>query len=520
MNISEPQVEVFNNEDEIDLKLLCKRIFRRKSLFALITSIATFSNIVLTAFETPSYKGNFEIIVSNQNKSMNNMSNLIPQSLLNLSALNLKGGNDNMTQEFILKSPLVLLPVYEFVKEEYNLRGENTKNLSYKKWVTSKLSVRFVERTNVLNIDFIDQDKDLIIKTLNMISNEYQKYSKRDREKELTKGLAYLIEQQKKLKLKTNNSMREFNKFAIENGLGDIDGFPSVSFSENIDKSQNADLESNNSLQKKNAGQRFASQFNLLKEYETAYIDYSSKLKPNSRYLKELKLKIDNLKSSLKRPNEILLKYRELTKNANRDENILLKIESQIDVYRLEIANQQEPWELISTPTIEDLRISPKRKQSALITLLLSSIFASFICILFDLSKGFIYELSELKLKLSLNYLDSIYLNNLNLSSKVLNNFHKNISNSKTKNKIYLIDTTSYLQNESNKVINFKESIDKFYEIVPFDKQLNLENYEKLVFILSSGNLKQEDIIYINQYQKVIGADVLGWFYLDSETEL
>ena len=91
-------------------------------------------------------------------------------------------------------------------------------------------------------------------------------------------------------------------------------------------------------------------------------------------------------------PNEILLKYRELTKNANKDENILSNIESQIDVYRLEIANQQEPWELISTPTIEDLRISPKRKQSALITLLLSSIFASFICIIFDRSKNIIFS--------------------------------------------------------------------------------------------------------------------------------
>ena len=73
MNISEPQVEVLNSEDDIDLKLVFKRIFRRKSLFALITSIATLSNILFTAFETPIYKGNFEIIVSKQNKSKTNI---------------------------------------------------------------------------------------------------------------------------------------------------------------------------------------------------------------------------------------------------------------------------------------------------------------------------------------------------------------------------------------------------------------------------------------------------------------
>ena len=37
-------------------------------------------------------------------------------------------------------------------------------------------------------------------------------------------------------------------------------------------------------------------------------MDLLSKLKPNSKYLKSLKLKIDNLRESLKRPNEILIK--------------------------------------------------------------------------------------------------------------------------------------------------------------------------------------------------------------------
>ena len=43
--------------------------------------------------------------------------------------------------------------------------------------------------------------------------------------------------------------------------------------------------------------------------------------------MKQLKDKIDNLRLNLKRPNEILLTYKDLIKKSNRDENILTEVE-------------------------------------------------------------------------------------------------------------------------------------------------------------------------------------------------
>ena len=54
------------------------------------------------------------------------------------------------------------------------------------------------------------------------------------------------------------------------------------------------------------AGMRFANQFALLEEYELLNSKYSSRLKENSKILKELRKKIEDLKLELKRPNEIL----------------------------------------------------------------------------------------------------------------------------------------------------------------------------------------------------------------------
>ena len=105
----------------------------------------------------------------------------------------------------------------------------------------------------------------------------------------------------------------------------------------------------------------------------------ASRLKPESEYLKDLNIKILKLKSSLKRPNEILLKFRQLQTLAQRQEKILNKIENELVDNTLEIVKQQEPWQMISKPTIDKSRVSPKRSQIVLGVLLLSFLSSSFL---------------------------------------------------------------------------------------------------------------------------------------------
>ena len=129
---------------------------------------------------------------------------------------------------------------------------------------------------------------------------------------------------------------------------------------------------------KENAGIRFRNQFLLLEKYEAEYVNLSAKLTKNSTYLKNLKLRIDNLRNSLKRPNEILIKYRELTKKVKRDEGILNNVEKQLGLFKLEKAKQIDPWEIISIPTIEG-KVFPKRSQTAIIYFILSFLFSSLV---------------------------------------------------------------------------------------------------------------------------------------------
>ena len=528
MDSIKEEKKLLPKDDEIDLRIILKRILRRKFVFISITSIATLTNIIFTAFETPIYKGSFEIIVGDKSNKQGNLKSFSSE-LLSYAQLGLGNfdENNNETQEFILKSPSVLLPVFEFAKREYRRRGENTKKLSYKSWVKKKLSIEFVESTNVLDIDFIDSDKEFILDTLNIISKEYKKYSRRDREKELTRGINYLTSQRKELKRKAIDSQKKLNVFSIENGLGDIDGFVSLGSNKinNLNLSDIGNLESlpsnlkaldGASEKRSEAGQRFSNQFRLLEIYESDYTNYSSKLKPNSRLLKELKIKIENLRSALKRPNEILIKYNELVKISTRDEKLLNNVEDQISLYKLEKARQEEPWELISTPTIDDNRVSPLRKQSALLTILVSSLIASLICIYIDYKTGIVYEFEELKAKIKCNFLNTLYPNNPQLNSKII----VDLFNNPSANKFYLIDATKLHNLNALEFIDFKNTLSKYSEVIKFDKKINLENYDNLAFIVNEGSLTNEDIIFINQYAKILKDKLVGWFYLESKIKL
>ena len=76
----------------------------------------------------------------------------------------------------------------------------------------------------MLNLEYRDTDRHLILPVLSRISNAYQDYSNRDRTRELKDGVKYLEEQIIGLKSKANMSMRTAHNFGLNNGLSVKDG--------------------------------------------------------------------------------------------------------------------------------------------------------------------------------------------------------------------------------------------------------------------------------------------------------
>ena len=130
------------------------------------------------------------------------------------------------------------MPVYEYVKE-YSIKNKIDLNqLTFKQWVEEDLVISYKKGSTVLNVKYQNSDKDLILDVLNLISSKYKNYSKKDQEKTLTKTRNYLENQQKLMEKKSSESNKKFNKFSIQHGLGNIDGFIGLGNAQMRDNSQ------------------------------------------------------------------------------------------------------------------------------------------------------------------------------------------------------------------------------------------------------------------------------------------
>ena len=94
-----------------------------------------------------------------------------------------KENTQKKTQELILRSPLVLMPIFDYVKTQYKNKDQSLEKVTYKIWFKNNFEVFFNKNTNVLTVNYINADKKLILDVLNRISKRYQSYSRKERGK-------------------------------------------------------------------------------------------------------------------------------------------------------------------------------------------------------------------------------------------------------------------------------------------------------------------------------------------------
>ena len=83
------------------------------------------------------------------------------------------GGNDSIATEVqILNSPSVLRPVFDAVKARKP--PEVAKVMRFQDWAKSAITAEEEQGTSVLNVEFRDTDKQLVLPITEMISKAYQ----------------------------------------------------------------------------------------------------------------------------------------------------------------------------------------------------------------------------------------------------------------------------------------------------------------------------------------------------------
>lgn len=497
------------SSEEINLISILNSLIREKNLiFLIVLTLTSLSSIYFSKVK-PIFAGSFEIVINEKNKKGQSSS---ANELVGLLT-NQTNSLDTTTQKLILTSPSVLKPIHDYVNNyKKELTGKVT-NKKFNSWTRDNLIVDFEENSTILKVTYMDTNKDLILNVLNLISEKYKDYSKSSTIKALEDRINYLSEQKIILSSKFNISKKAYDKFTIDNRLGNIDGYIS---DENITSgsltNKNLGDFDNNSEQKSNskAGQRFKNQFTLLEQYESRFVNLSSKLKPNSKTLIILKAKIDNLKESLKRPNEILIKYDELYRNYIRDENLLNLVEDNLAYTKLEQVKNINTWEIISSPIVRNVPIYPKRSQIFVLFLIGSSILGSFLAIIKEKLSKVVFEFEDIEKRLDCNFIDNLSKKEKELSFKLILNAFNDYSKKgggffeiiNYKNKVGLDFIKEF--------IDLKEDI----KVNDFNDFAFVKGCDQMVLIIEGGKYNIEEIETINKYLSFSKEKVIGWFLI------
>ena len=526
--------------DEIDLRELINSILRKKVYLIAVSSLS----VVLGAFYAftikPTWEGHFQIVLRGENSNQN-----ISSSIGNLSALSSMIGltlgsgtgsnNDLQTEVKILESSSILMPIYDFVKTKKLESGQDISKVSFLKWKKANLDIDLELGTRVLNLAYRDTDKSLIIPVMKRISKEYQQYSGSDREKGITKGLLFLEKQIEVMKDRSRKSLMKLQSFSLENGLGNRDGLPMPS-NKNSNMSTYAsapnqilDLNEKNinnmteklniKFEEKSYGDmenenRYAQQYADLARLEAQMLEQSLTFKPNSKKMIFLKNKIARLKSSLSRTPEILLKYRELQQNAQRDEKVLLTLQSSKTSLLLQKARQSNPWVIISEPTLLDQKVAPRKSVLLSLSLFIGISLGSLLALLVDKKSGQIYSFKFLKNKIKYPLLKTLlipsknWFNSISLLSNVLKDGNSNTT-------IAIIPVgEAFNQNYINLLSDsLMKEIGKSNILVSNDLN-KTSKCSKQLLVLSPGSCTNFDLNQIQEDLLIQKGSVAGWIFV------
>lgn len=445
------------DNDEIDLRQVAAALGRHGKLIGGITAAAVLLSGIYAFTRKPVWQGEFQIVLENQNASGGGrLAQLAADNPMLAGLAGVSGGEGSLETEVkILESPSVLKPIYEFVKANKAAAGEDVSEWFYSDWIKGNLDIELVKGTSVLSLAYRDTDNALILPVLERITNTYQTYSGKDRRRGLSQGVDYLKQEIDKLQQQSATSMRAAQAYALANGLGIQDGMPAESGASgnstggSVEASREAAQNKVNALRQRIASAQSSGKstlykapqleanaqvYNQLQELETRLQQQSALLTPQDQSIRRLQRERRNLiayinqqtigllqgelitaeaqLASLTRPREVVLKHRELVRTALRDEKTLAELEVQLQSLKLDQARQNDPWELISTPTVMDKPVAPRKSRIVALGLLMGLVLGSGAALVRDRRSGLVFSENELKALLPGSMLERLPVSN------------------------------------------------------------------------------------------------------------
>ena len=407
-------------EDEIDLRQVAGSLRRHYGLIAAFTGASLVISGIYAVTRKPVWEGHFQIVLENQSSGFSTRAaELASENPILSPFTGITGGGSSQlrTEVKVLESPSVLKPTYNFVKSNKAKAGENISGWNFNSWRENNLKIELEKDTTVLNITYRDTDPTLVLPVISKISGEYQRYSRRDRSKSISNGLAFAKEQVDQFREQAAASSRALDAFSTSYGIsktGDAVSGSNADISKLI-SSNAVTLSSINTINTigslKRQGDALAQLAGINQELVRRKQQFTSRDPGVRALIRERNAMRHYIEmtaggtltlpgqqtTSKEQAQEILLQFKELDRKAKRDLSTLDYLERSLMSLQLEQARQTEPWELISTPTLLDKPVAPNKKQIVGLGIIAGLIAGSGAALLVDRRTGLVYSEDELK---------------------------------------------------------------------------------------------------------------------------
>ena len=209
--------DAISKDDEIELKYFFNRIIRKKLVLGYTTAFTLLISIISFLLTEKSWEGSFQIVLASQEKNLLGgklpMPNVLPSKLISL-----QGPKPLETEVGILESPSVLMGIFDYVKKEKIKNNRKYEKITFEKW-KENLQIELKKNTSILNISYIDKDKDLNLLVLEKISKKFQDYSGKSQRRTIALTKSYLNEQIGIYKVKSSESIKKAQQFAMSEDL-------------------------------------------------------------------------------------------------------------------------------------------------------------------------------------------------------------------------------------------------------------------------------------------------------------
>lgn len=554
--------------DEIDLRQVFGALIRHKRLIAAVAGSTLVLSTIYAFTRKPVWEGQFQIVLQdNDQTSSGGAAALLKANPCLSNIVGVSGGKTPLETEVkILESPSVLKPVFDFVKSSKEKIGDDVSSWRYTDWTKDNLTIELAKGTSVLEIAYRDTQKDLILPVIDRISKAYQTYSGRDRERGLTQAIAYLNEQIALYTTKSVTSLRTAQQYAIEQDLTALEGDGAndneIKNQLNIEairvraanqiRSINEQLNQLNQLDDNPetlmylgrnipelASQglpqtlgKIDTQLAILRSKYTDKDDSIRRLLERRRllinvfkrqtygYLYAQRTSAQARLSAAERPKGVLIKFRELRRTAARDEATLARLESERQLLALEKAKEQEPWDLISRPTLLDKPVAPRKKRIMTLGLLAGLIAGGGAALLVDRRTGLVFSLDELKGLLPcplLKHLSALAPDSWHDATDLLANGPLNVSSS---GPIALISVGDIPNDQLKRFsTELERSLGSRKLLVSNDLRQTSRCATQLL-LAAPGVVTRTKLGQLNQKLALQGTPLAGWVMLDPDLEL